>query len=131
MPRIDYLKIDGEEVTEATIYRRAVAEINKARMSIDVFTSYLLEVDSEDPIAKQTRDNYLASLLLPFKSNINPIIYRRLIQAPLTTDMEDALGEKAETYLEHIKQMLALKKAGKNVQLWSIDQQDARRPTLL
>ncbi|HJP95791.1 MAG TPA: hypothetical protein VJ843_00310 [Candidatus Saccharimonadales bacterium] len=128
--RIDYLKVgeehDGIEVTEATIYKRAASEIRNARQSIDAFTSYLLEVDSKNADDKHARDDYFNLLLSLCEHHGGSFQYRRLIQLPLNTYLEDTLGDKAETYLSHIRKMRQMDKARQEVHVKSIDR---RRPT--
>lgn len=126
---IDYMKVeephDGIEVTEAAIYRRAVFEIKKARETVDIFTSYLLETDSKDPEAKRERDIYFASLLELSAGN-HPVRYRRIVQAPNKPDSDKKKSVNARTYLDHIDDMLKLRRNSKPVHVHSIDQ---RRPT--
>lgn len=125
MLQIDYMKVQ-DNVKEVDIFERAVNEIKKGRESIDIFTSYLLEVDSKKTDAKQARDTYFSTLLSLIKNNNASLRYRRIIQAPANIDLEDTFGEKAQAYLAHIREMIEMGKAGRKVYLKFIDR---RRPT--
>jgi hypothetical protein len=126
----DYMKVGdtygGIRVTEAYIYLRAIEEIEKAQKSIDVFTSYLLEVDDREPAALKARKSYFATLLSIAGEGQLPIGYRRLIQAPANIDFEETFEKESATYLDHIRDMEQMGYAGKNVQAKFIDR---RRPT--
>jgi hypothetical protein len=130
LPKVKYFKV-GDEETEATIYKK-VAEIFKDRAlsTVDIFTSYLLEVDSEDIEVQTARDAYFNSLIDHFKQPRSSVKYRRLLQSPEEEgekfNIEKDL-EKAKTYLNHIIEMDRLQKTPKtNVELRYIHK---KRPT--
>lgn len=123
--KIDYLKVGDDGVTEATIFQRAIAEISKATESIDVFTSYLLEVDDDIEINLKTKDEYF-ELLLNLCRNNQIKEYRRIVQVREEGFMEDFFSDSAPTYLNHIKLMAQLEQNNKKVHPRIIFQ---RRPT--
>ncbi|HEX8264800.1 MAG TPA: hypothetical protein VF596_05205 [Pyrinomonadaceae bacterium] len=113
---VEYLVVGDKEVTEATIYQRAINEIVKASDSIDIFTSHLLEVENnnvENDENNKKRNEYFETLL-KLCANNQVKKYRRIIQIPKDDFLENIFEGKADTYLSHIKQMREMEKNKKN-----------------
>ena len=126
---VDYMKIGenyhGTIVTEELLYSRAIKEIRNARIGVDIFTSYLLEIDSEIPAVIEERKKYF-QLLLSLPEMEPAVSYRRLIQVDEKKELEE-FYKKATIYQNHIKEMAEKEEEGKTPTY--IRHINRRRPT--
>ena len=129
--RIEYMHVGvthhGLKTTEGLVHRRAAEEVRKARHSVDVFTSYLLEEDCPDEDDRAARGEYFKALIAAATREGTGIKYRRLVQASSDRELAEELGEHAQLYLKHLIEMRRLDGAtGSDVHVRYIDR---RRPT--
>jgi hypothetical protein len=127
----EYMKVQDKnrptQTTVADIYGRATEEVKKANETIDIFTSYLLEVDIEDAEAQREQEEYFSTLLSLVGDVNGKLRYRRIVQTEKTNPLETSLRERqAESYLKHILDMRKRYRNGQKVHLKYID---GRRPT--
>ena len=129
--KIDYMRVhdrrDGAEITEGYLYKRATDEINNARVSIDVFTSYLLEADCKTDADKEARTHYFDRLIQLAMNYPGSITYKRIVQSKVHTDLvRTYTSSHAQAYLQHLQKMQQQEEAGAAIFLKAIDK---RRPT--